>query len=475
VGIWLGQNTEDNRVTHNDIGDFYYTGISTGWVWGYQGGVCFNNIIEFNRIHNLGQGVLADMGGVYTLGNHTGTRVCNNVIFNVLSYSYGGWGLYPDEGTEGLLMENNLVYDTSDGSFHQHYGKDNMIRNNILAFSTPHQVAVTRVEEHRSMFFEKNIIYWDSTEAKAIGYRSDQVKADYKSNLWYSVDADGKPGKVDFNGKTHAEWMANGRDAGSIIADPKFVDAKNRDFRLHEDSPAFKLGFVPFDFSKAGVYGEVNWIARAKSFVTPVHPSVPPPPKPLPLKLFDGFETSRYTPVLKGTGSDEGKNLIRITKEHPASRKHCLEIVYAPGLQFSWNPHLYYNPNYEQGRMRIAFSLRMQENAEVDIELRDKSSPYKVGPRFRVTKGKVQIEGQEPYTIPVNAWVRYELVTYLGEQSTGNWTLRLTRPDGTRKEFRELKFRHADWRSLNWFGFTSPVKSTDQTTYFLDDMEIVNE
>ncbi|MCL2743951.1 MAG: right-handed parallel beta-helix repeat-containing protein, partial [Planctomycetaceae bacterium] len=185
VAVWLGQGTEDNQVTHNDIGDFYYTGISAGWTWGYKGGVCFRNKIEFNRIHDLGQGALADMGGVYTLGTLTGTRVCNNVIFNVKSYSYGGWGLYPDEGSEGLLMENNLVYDTTDGSFHQHYGKENLIRNNILAFSKPHQVAVTRIEEHLSLTFEKNIIYW--TDAKSIGYQSDRAKVNYLSNLWYSV------------------------------------------------------------------------------------------------------------------------------------------------------------------------------------------------------------------------------------------------------------------------------------------------
>lgn len=256
TAVWIGNGTEDNRITHNDIGDFYYTGISAGWTWGYKGGVAFRNIIEFNRIHDLGQSAMADMGGVYTLGTSHGTRVCNNVIFNVLSYAYGGWGLYTDEGSEGILMENNLVYDTSDGSFHQHYGKHNIIRNNILAFSRPHQVAVTRVEPHLSLTFEQNIVYWN--QGSAIGYRSEAARVDWGSNLWWNVS-----GEVDFKGKKHSDWLALGKDVGGMLADPMFIDPAKRDFRLKEGSPAEKIGFVPFDYSKAGVYGEETWIKRA--------------------------------------------------------------------------------------------------------------------------------------------------------------------------------------------------------------------
>ena len=471
VAVWLGQNTEDNWITHNDIGDFYYTGISAGWVWGYNGGRAFRNIMAFNRIHDLGQGALADMGGIYTLGNSAGSVFRNNVIFNVKSYAYGGWGLYPDEGTEDFLMENNLVYNTTDGSFHQHYGRNNTARNNILVNSTPHQVAITRVEDHLSIIFERNIVYW--TEGTAIGYRTDEAKTEFRNNLWWHVDAEGNPLPVDFKGRTHEEWLA--KDPGSIVADPLFVDPQNRDFRLLNNSPALALGFVPFDYSMAGVFGDEAWVQRARDFVTPVHPHVQPP---APFRVVDGFETPRSTPVLHGVANDEGQNLIRLTREHPASGEQCLEIVYAPDLERPWNPHLYYAPNYEQGLVRIAFSMRMQENAEVDMELRDGSSPYKVGPRFRMSKGQLFLDGRAPFApqpIPVNEWVRYEITTHIGDESTGDWTLRLTFSDGTTRVFTQQPFRHADWRALRWFGFTNLTRSTDRTTYFLDDMEISND
>ncbi|WP_231615631.1 DUF4886 domain-containing protein [Novipirellula artificiosorum] len=49
-------------------------------------------------------------------------------------------------------------------------------------------------------------------------------------------------------------WQADGMDKHSVVADPLFVDAANRDYRLHPDSPALKLGFQPIPFEKIGPY-----------------------------------------------------------------------------------------------------------------------------------------------------------------------------------------------------------------------------
>jgi hypothetical protein len=247
VGVWIGKSSH-NRVCHNEIADLFYTGISVGWTWGYAPSEANHNLVAFNHIHHLGAGHLSDMGGVYTLGVSPGTRVANNHIHDVWAYSYGGWGLYTDEGSSHIVLENNLVYRVKDGCFHQHYGRENMVRNNILAFSaTGGQIRRSREEQHSSFTIERNIVYYAQGQLFFGGWGNNQFTLE-RNCYWHTS---GQPPLFPGN-RTLDQWQAAGHDRQSIVSDPLFVDPARDDFRLREDSPALKLGFQPIDASQAG-------------------------------------------------------------------------------------------------------------------------------------------------------------------------------------------------------------------------------
>lgn len=269
VGVCIGFSP-DNKVTHNEIADLFYSGVSMGWRWGYADSNCKRNTIAFNHIHRIGKGLLSDMGGIYTLGPSEGSVVANNVFHDIDAYTYGGWGLYTDEGSTGIVFENNLVYATKTGSFHQHYGKENIIRNNIFVNSRMHQLQATRVELHQSFTFERNIIYW-TNGSPALAGPWQKLNFHANNNCYWNPTR-----TVDFLGKSIGVWQDAGHEQGTLVADPGFVDPTARDFRLREDSPAIKLGFKPFDPTRAGVYGDEEWRAKAKAVNYPPMPVASP-------------------------------------------------------------------------------------------------------------------------------------------------------------------------------------------------------
>ena len=247
-------------LCHNEISDGFYTGISCGWNWGYSYHLTRNIRICDNLIYNIGQGWLSDMGGIYTLGVQPGTVISGNVIHNVAADSseggYGGWGIYLDEGSSRILVENNLVYSCGSQNFNIHYGEGNIIRNNIFALGGEGQVSVgSRADEdHSTGYFYDNIIVSQKGEA-ALVYMSNPSHFYENGNLYWDLTY----GKNCYFATEYYPLRITAKDAASqgylhnpTFADPLFADIDNFDFTLRENSPAFGLHFMPWDYSNAG-------------------------------------------------------------------------------------------------------------------------------------------------------------------------------------------------------------------------------
>lgn len=252
VGV-LSMNAHNMVICHNHIFDLFYTGISCGWEWGYQENVSRDNLIAYNHIHDLGHKVLSDMGGIYTLGVQPGTVLKNNLIYGITSAHYGGWCIYPDEGSSHLLIENNICYDADRQPFHQHYGRRNVVRNNIWVFGGESVGIYSRNESHEGVIWTRNIMVSKGEPIFKSHFGPAQEAHRIQADLNLYWDVSGKPHFMMAQKKySFKQWQALGRDQNSMVADPKFKNIDRRDFTLAPNSPAFKLGFVPIEMKTVG-------------------------------------------------------------------------------------------------------------------------------------------------------------------------------------------------------------------------------
>lgn len=94
----------DTCISHNDISDAPYTGISLGWGWGSNVICCRNNEISYNKINHVLY-KLKDGGHVYTLGRMKNTSIHDNYF--VKSGEWKG-GIYLDNASAYLSCYNNV-------------------------------------------------------------------------------------------------------------------------------------------------------------------------------------------------------------------------------------------------------------------------------------------------------------------------------------------------------------------------------
>lgn len=247
MGIFVGDNAH-NQIIHNHIYDVFQCAIAVGSVQDFGPSQARGNVIEYNHVHDVGQGMLSDVAGIYTCST-PGSRIRYNRVHDVTRRDYGGWGIYPDQGSHDLLIENNLVYRCQDGALFAHHNQNITAENNIFAFS-----GAAQMERYGIGGFElmcrRNIIYY--REGLAIGgsgiENSGTNVCVFDRNLYWNVS--GAP--VLFGARTFADWQAQGQDQHSLVADPLFVNAAQGDFGLKPDSPTERIGFVPWDTTTIG-------------------------------------------------------------------------------------------------------------------------------------------------------------------------------------------------------------------------------
>ena len=496
-------HTQHCSVVHCDIGDFYYTGVSAGWNWGYGDTSSRETLLENNHIHHLGWGYLSDMGGYYGLGTSPGTVLRGNHVHHIVSHRYGGWGLYNDEGSADTLMENNLVHDTWNAGFHQHYGYFNIVRNNIFAFGHSAQIQASRNEPRLRFKYERNIVVWEPevplldggdwnwklNDPPARGEPKDT--AIFRNNLYWPTDGK-KPALLTKAHYTWDEWRKMGRDSGTIFADPMFEDIAKRDFRIKPGSPAEKIGFKPWDLTLAGVRkADAAWVELAAQggVYTNWDADARPWPSP-PYKVDQNFETtplgvigirnSKWVNQNKGEGfgvSEEASSPIPV--EGGAPSKRSLKAQDIPGLAHSYDPVLDIYPKWESGTFHVSFDIMAQPDAAWFFEMRVKGGEFGAGPYVKYQNGKLTPGlkgGPVPFDVTPNQWVRVSITatteipaTPTIEAKQGAWTVSFTRQDGEQKSYLPFAAKPG-WNAASYLLFSSLADK--KAAYFIDNVKL---
>ena len=249
VGV-LVQNAFATYIGHNTIHDMRYTGISSGWVWGYTESRACKNIIEYNHIYNIGNGDLSDMGGIYMLGAQPGSEIRGNYVHHVKKAGYGGYGIYLDEGSAYILVEKNIVHDTDSPAFFFHYARENIVRYNIFASHGESCIGMCRADKYTYATVIKNILVTDEMPVWRGSYSFHFTETEMISDCNFIYSVNDKPLKNKYSSQegvgdevaTWQHWLDTGHDKFSLIGDPGFASLDS--FTLKEDSVAYEMGFA---------------------------------------------------------------------------------------------------------------------------------------------------------------------------------------------------------------------------------------
>ncbi|MCX7825431.1 MAG: right-handed parallel beta-helix repeat-containing protein, partial [Verrucomicrobiae bacterium] len=462
-GVWIGKSSF-NRVTHNEICDFHHLGISVGHSWGYAPSTAHHNLIAFNHVHHICNGYFSDGGGIYTLGVSPGTVIANNIVHDVVptpQMPVGGTGIYLDEGSSGILVTSNLVYRVGAGAFNQHYGKENLVRNNIFAFGGSNTITCARSEPHLSFTFEGNIGVSSTGQITSDHYSPLKCKTEFRRNLYW--DTSGK--EPLFSGVSFAEWQRSGRDRDSRIADPQFYDAARGDFRLKPTSPALAMGFRPIDAGKVGLYGDAAWVNAPKRVKRPPPPALsPPPPAPPPGPFREDFESvvSGKRPDGFHYSPDDRPELMCVTEETAAGGKKSLKFTEAANLQYGFQPHLFYTTRpHTNGVVRFTCDIlnSAEHPSECFVGLRDytqKQFEYREGPSIVVrADGTLAAAGKPLTRLPLGKWIHLDIRLDLSGSAPQTYRLAVAVAGEKERVFEGLPCLHSEFSRLTWFGFSS--------------------
>lgn len=265
-GLLIG-NSAGNIIRNNEIHHFTYTGISFGWIWGFQMAPsrAAANRIEYNHIHHINDGVLSDNGAIYSLGRQPGSQIVGNRIHDIGCYFYGGGGIYPDQGSCGVLCTENSVCAVSGSAFSVHFARFLTTRNNLFSAEKCAPIRFGRADLSFDNDFSRNqVLFSTGGITESAIFPLNHAIHDNLFLLPEGLTLHWPGGSLSRLQEKSGNWLNT---------EERFVHGNRRDFLTDADS-CRSIGFQPFDLSKAGAHPDAL-PEHFADFVPPVRENRP--------------------------------------------------------------------------------------------------------------------------------------------------------------------------------------------------------
>ena len=257
----VGLNGVGNRVAHNLIHDAPHMAIMFGGN---------DHVIEYNEIYRVCE-ESNDAGAMYAGRNWTmrGHVIRYNYLHQVKGFEDRGCvGVYLDDMFASAAIYGNIFWEVTMAAFIGG-GRDNTIENNVFVDCNPalhidaralgwaHYHADEWVVEGNEKGTLSGIAYnkppYSDRYPQLVGILDDEPKAPKGNVIARNICVGGRWDDIEDKARPYLKFEDN-----LIDEDPHFLDAATQDFRLKEDSPAFKLGFQPIPVEKIGPYEDAR-------------------------------------------------------------------------------------------------------------------------------------------------------------------------------------------------------------------------
>lgn len=251
-GAGIGAVGSSNTlVSHNDITDAPRYGVSFK-EWD-DGQLNRKNIVEFNKIHHVGQET-ADGGGIEMLGRSAqdmGSVIRGNEVIDTGGLAtdgkgnwltdHKGWGISLDDLTSGVVVRDNFVKGFAWAGIYVHGGDDNLLENNFGVASRPED-AFIRLE-------------WVPKAGAEARPHDNMVihnlaAGDMPINQYWKLLS---PGRLTMDGNVAANGRAYGPN--DAVFNPGFRDSAHGDYSLKDHAPVLSHGIHDLSWSSMGTDG----------------------------------------------------------------------------------------------------------------------------------------------------------------------------------------------------------------------------